>query len=272
MQTLNIAGYKFITLHNRDTLRAFFLEQCNLLTLKGTILLSPEGINVNLAGKMTDIQAFQLCLKKDPRFEDMHFHETYSINQPFQRLKVKLKKEIITLGKPEASPVITRAASITPEVFKQWLDEKRDITILDTRNDYEIRFGTFAHSVNLHMNDFSEFPLKLEQIQHGKPIVMFCTGGIRCEKAALYLLHQGYSDVYQLDGGILGYFQKVGGIHYQGECFVFDERISIDTRLKHTETIQCQVCQGPVSKSQQALSSYIPNVSCPSCINKTSSL
>lgn len=256
MQILNIAGYKFIVLDELDKLRQCFLDQCKKLALKGTILLSEEGINVSLAGQSVNMHAFKTYLREDPRFADMTFHETYSSAQPFQRLKIKLKKEIITLRQPETAPNKNRAPSISPELFKQWLDEKRDITILDTRNDYEIQFGTFEKAQNLHLNHFGDFSAALPKIPSEKPIVMFCTGGIRCEKAALYLLNQGYSNVYQLEGGILNYFAKVGGAHYQGECYVFDERIAVDANLKKTDTTQCLTCQGPIKQD---------NVSCPCC-------
>jgi UPF0176 protein len=265
MKILNIAGYKFISLNGLSVLRTQLFEQCGSLHLKGTILLSKEGININLAGLKQNMSHFLSFLKNDSRFEDISFHESYSNTLPFKRLKIKIKKEIITLRKPEADPVFKRAPSLSPALFKQWLDEKRDVTLLDTRNDYEVRFGTFTHAVNLAIADFCEFPTSLDKIERDKPIVMFCTGGIRCEKAALYLIEQGCNQVYQLDGGILGYFAKVGGAHYEGECFVFDERVSVDATLNVNHTIQCKNCHGPVTKENQQLPGYIPGVSCPAC-------
>lgn len=257
MQILNIAGYKFIALsYDLNALRNHLVTKCGELELKGTILLSSEGINLSLAGSLPNTMSFMSHLKTDLRFADIRFHETFSETIPFNTLKVKLKKEIITLNKSEVNAVQMRAPSLTPEDFKQWLDEKRDLTLLDTRNDYEVRFGTFTGAKNLHLNDFGEFPEALADVDKDKPIVMFCTGGIRCEKAALYMLHHGYSHIYQLDGGILGYFAKVGGAHYTGECFVFDERVALDTHLNDTGTIQCPACQGPVTKAQQQ---------CPAC-------
>lgn len=265
MNILNIAGYKFISLHELLALRLQLMEACQNFCLKGTILLSTEGININLAGIEENIRCFIHFLKNDDRLNDIRFHESYSHRLPFKHLKIKLKKEIITLRKPEANPNIKRAPHISPSLFKQWLDEKHDITVLDTRNDYEVRFGTFTRAVDLAISDFSELPSSIEKIDRDKPIVMFCTGGIRCEKAALYLLEQGYNDVYQLDGGILGYFAQVGGLHYKGECFVFDERIAVNPQLNVIDTIQCKVCQSPVTKENQQLSSFIPSVSCPAC-------
>lgn len=231
MHIENIASYKFIALNELPTLRAQLLALCEALQLKGTILLSEEGINLTLAGTPTNMAAFKTELTADPRFADLVFKISYSGFQPFKRLKVKLKKEIITLRNPSVRPLESRAPSISPAELKQWLDERRDITLLDTRNDYEVEAGTFSGAVNLHLNDFCEFAKTTNKIQRDKPVVMFCTGGIRCEKAALHLLNEGFSDVYQLDGGILNYFEKVGGVHYDGACFVFDERVALDSNL-----------------------------------------
>jgi len=246
MQILNIAGYKFIALDELDSLQKNLLELCHSLSLKGTILLGHEGININLAGIQANIKSFQTLLKNDCRFMSMDFHESCSDDQPFKYLKVKLKKEIITFGQSSVNTGAQRAPDISPHELKQWLDEKRDFILLDTRNNYEIQFGSFKGAINLHISDFGELPQAIKQIECDKPIVMFCTGGIRCEKAALYMLNQGYAEVYQLDGGILGYFKKIGSEHYEGECFVFDNRITLDSSLKETGTIQCPGCQGPV--------------------------
>jgi UPF0176 protein len=238
MKILTIAGYKFISLYEIETLRSLrfhFLEQCQSLNLKGTILLSKEGININLAGRKEAIQTFITLLKNDLRFADITFHQTYSFIPPFKRLKIKLKNEIITLRQPLVNPLNKRAKNLTPATLKQWLDEKRDITLLDTRNDYEVQLGTFRNAVQLSITDFCQFPQSLHHIKNDKPLVMFCTGGIRCEKAALYLLQHGYSTVYQLEGGILGYFTHVGGAHYEGDCFVFDDRVSVDTQLNSSK-------------------------------------
>lgn len=250
MQILNIAGYQFSSLEHLEALRTQLNDLCASLQLKGTILLSHEGININLAGAIEQIKLFQQEVKHVHPCQNINFHETYSEYVPFKHLKVKIKNEIITFGQDQIAAEQGRASEISPQEFKRWLDENRDITILDTRNDYEVRFGTFKNAINLHIKDFGEFPNTLDQIERKKPIVMFCTGGIRCEKAALYLQDQGYEDVYQLDGGILGYFAKVGGEHYTGECFIFDERISVAPDLKPTGTIQCQTCQGPMQPNQ----------------------
>ncbi len=232
MQILNIAGYKFITLENILELRISLLNQCKNFSLKGTILLSPEGINISLAGALADVAAFKSYLLADSHFSDMTFRESYSRTPPFKRLKVKLKKEIITMRRPEICPETQRAPAISPQQFKQWLDQGRELTILDTRNTYEVELGTFEGATKLGIEDFCEFPKAVENLPTDKPVVMFCTGGVRCEKAGIHLLNKGFSEVYQLDGGILNYFAAIGGAHYDGACFVFDERVALKPDLQ----------------------------------------
>ncbi len=232
MERLNIAGYKFVTFHDLSQLRINWLEVCEQLHLKGTIILSPEGINVALTGCIAEVTTFKAMIASDEYFSDISFRESYSSVSPFKRLKVKIKKEIITLRRPEIRPEIKRAPSISPEQFKQWLDEERVLTVLDTRNNYEIEFGTFVGATRLNVDDFSELPGVVDQLLTDKPIVMFCTGGVRCEKAGLYLANKGFPEVYQLEGGILNYFSRVGAAHYSGNCFVFDERVALKPDLQ----------------------------------------
>lgn len=232
MQILNIAAYKFITLDNLPELRATLLDTCEKLQLKGTILLSPEGINLNLAGTFDDIQGFKAHLATYSQFSDLEFKDSYSESKPFKRLKVKLKKEIITFRHPEICPEAERAPAISPQEFKQWLDQGRKLTILDTRNDYETDLGAFANAVKLDIKDFCEFSDATENLPTDQPVVMYCTGGVRCEKAGIHLLNKGFKEVYQLEGGILNYFALEGGAHYEGTCFVFDERIALDPHLQ----------------------------------------
>lgn len=247
MSALTISGYKFISLSDCDNLQNNLHALCQQYDLKGTILLSIEGININLAGAETAIFHFIQTLKEDVRFADMVFHHITTTVPPYKRLKVKKKKEIIAFRQPYLDFTKKRAPAIPPQLFKHWLDSKRDITILDTRNDYEYRFGSFDQAINLHLNDFCEFPNAIEGISKSKPIVMFCTGGIRCEKAAVYMLSQGFTEVYQLDGGILGYFKQVGGSHYHGSCFVFDDRTALNADLNQANVAACLSCQKPLS-------------------------
>lgn len=251
MSFLNIAGYKFIALSNLKELQKILIERCGCFNLKGTILLSTEGININLAGLPENIALFKSFLQTDDRFSTMTFHESYSDFVPFNRLNVKIKKEIITMRTAETHPEIKRAPSITPHELKQWLDEKRDFVILDTRNAYEVKFGTFKNAINPDIDNFSGFAKTAEKLDPNKPIVMFCTGGIRCEKAALHLLDQGFQQVLQLENGILNYFKQIGNAHYEGECFVFDERVAVDANLAVTGTKQCKICQGPIKVDVQ---------------------
>jgi UPF0176 protein len=257
MQIQNIAGYKFIPLTDLSELRSELLQKCNNLQLKGTILLSSEGVNMSLAATPNSINEFKSLLKQDARFADISFRESVSDNVPFKFMRIKLKKEIITMKRPEVRAEEHRAPSLSPQELKRWYDEKRPMTVLDTRNDYEYRFGSFRDAINLGIDDFSDFPKAAEQVSKDQPVVMFCTGGIRCEKAALHLLNAGYPEVYQLEGGILNYFAEVGGDYYDGECFVFDQRISLDANLQVTGTGQCTVCEGPIKPEAQGV--------CPKC-------
>lgn len=245
---ITIAGYQFSPLTELPSLRIMLLEKCQALALCGTILLSTEGININLAGSQENIAAFKTFLKKDARFFDISFHEGEAHFQPYHLMLVKIKKEIITMRIPDIQPEITSAPTITPQELKQWLDEKRDITLLDTRNNYEVKFGTFKNAINSNIENFSEFSKVAETLNPDKPIVMFCTGGIRCEKAALYLIKEGFEQVFQLQKGILNYLKEVGDAYYEGECFVFDQRIAVNAKLEVTGTQQCKVCQSPIKQ------------------------
>jgi UPF0176 protein len=231
MEILNIAGYKFISLDGLESLRKDFLALCTVLALKGTMLLSREGINISIAGTVESIRYFRKTLKDDARFSDMTFRESYSDEQPFKNLKVKLKNEIISFRQPNINPSVTPAPAIAPSILKQWLDEQREMTLLDTRNNYEVSMGTFKGALNLNLSNFGQLPAAVQDLKKDKPVVMFCTGGIRCEKAAIYMINQGFSEVYQLEGGILNYFAQVGKDHYDGDCFVFDERIAVDASV-----------------------------------------
>ena len=267
---INIASYRFVTLTDLPDLRIRLKEKCLALNLRGTILLAPEGINLFLAGTEKEIGEFIAFLTEDERFKGMEFKESPSDHQPFNRMLVKLKKEIISMGMPEISPAEHPAPSLPAATLKAWLDEGRDIVLLDTRNDYEIRLGTFNAAKELGINTFRAFPeevMKLDPALKEKTIVTFCTGGIRCEKAAPVLLNAGFKDVYQLAGGILKYFEEVGGDHYKGECFVFDRRVALNSQLEESGTVQCFNCLAPVLPQEQRLPEYVVDVSCPRCAN-----
>ncbi len=240
MSIVNISCYKFVTLTDREALKADLSARCQDLGLKGTILLAPEGINVFLAGPRDSIDAIVAHLRADPRFADLAPKESLSGEPPFRRMRVRLKKEIITMKHPLICPEKGRAPSVAAATLKAWLDhgcddEGRPVVMLDTRNDYEVAAGTFDNAVDYGIGVFSEFPLRLAERRAdyaGKTVVSFCTGGIRCEKAAIHMQEIGIEHVYQLEGGILKYFEEVGGAHYRGDCFVFDERESLSADLQ----------------------------------------
>ncbi len=236
MKFNNIAAYKFVELSQLDSLKQALLEKCRALAIKGTVLLSPEGINLMLSAPLAAIEAIKQQLSAIPQFSDLIYKESLSERCAFKRLFIKIKPEIITLR--DANINLTQPTTgkyLSPSEFKQWLDAKKDMLILDTRNAFEMEYGTFENAVNLNLQRFTQFPEAIEQQLDSsakeKPVVMFCTGGIRCEKASAVMLNQGYKQVYQLEGGILNYFQHCGGAHYQGDCFVFDERVALDSNL-----------------------------------------
>ncbi|WP_324780522.1 sulfurtransferase [Thiobacillus sedimenti] len=240
MSVVNISCYKFITLTDREALKADLAARCQALGLKGTILLAPEGINVFLAGSRAAIDAIVAHLRSDPRFADLAPKESLSAEPPFGKMRVRLKKEIITMKMPLIRPEAGRAPSVAAATLKRWLDrgcddEGRPVVMLDTRNDYEVAAGTFEDAVDYGIGIFSEFPPRLAERlgdYAGKTVVSFCTGGIRCEKAAIHMQGIGVERVYQLEGGILKYFEEVGGAHYRGDCFVFDAREAVGADLQ----------------------------------------
>jgi len=235
MCIVNLSAYKFIRLERLPTLRAQLEKTCQRGYLRGTILLSHEGINMNLAGNREAIDSFKHEMQSDPRFKSLSFKESISEKFPFERLKVKVKKEVITMGVGDIKPEQCTAKHLPAKQFKSWLDTSKEMMILDTRNRYEIEHGTFDKAVDLGIDNFREFPQALAQFMRDKKdqlMVLFCTGGIRCEKASALLLKQGHKNVYQLDGGILKYFEECGRAHYRGNCFVFDERIAVDSQLQ----------------------------------------
>ena len=267
---VNIAGYRFIDLSDRDELRAPFLEICLELELKGTVLLSPNGINFFVAGTHEAIEQYVSFLEEDERFQGISLHISYSEYQPFKRMLVRLKNEIISLGMDEIKPAERKGQYIQPKEFKKWLDEGKEVMILDTRNDYELRVGTFENAIDLNIKSFREFPEATKKLEQDKttPVVMFCTGGIRCEKASVVMENQGWENVYQIKGGILGYFKECGGAHWNGDCFVFDKRVSVNSELEESDHVLCFECRNPLSVEEQKSKDYVIEQYCPYCIEK----
>lgn len=236
MGYVNITGYQFVTLTDLEKIKYQLQGQCQRLLIKGTILLAKEGINLMLAGTRDSINAFIQLIRQLPAFADLTFKENFSDKLPFAKLKVRIKPEIITLGLASIKPDEQAAAPyLPPEQLQTWLDEQRDLTLLDVRNRHEVKCGTFCQAIDLKLEHFREFPKASQQLDPtftDKPVVIFCTGGIRCEKASIVLAQQGFNQVCQLEGGILNYFKLCGGSHYQGDCFVFDDRIVLNPQLE----------------------------------------
>ena len=240
LSTCNIAAYKFISLDNPQALADTVRDRATSLGLKGTCLLAHEGINLFLAGAASDVHGFLEWLKSDARFSDLQTKESWSAAQPFRKLLVKVKPEIIRMNHPAIQPASGRAPAVSAATLKRWLDaghddDGRPVVTLDTRNDFEVDVGTFEGAIDWRISKFTEFPQALlahrEELA-SKTVVSFCTGGIRCEKAAIFMREAGIENVWQLDGGILNYFEENGRAHFGGECFVFDERRALDAGLK----------------------------------------
>ncbi len=265
---INIAAYKFAPLANLAELRVELRELTKAHQLRGTILLSTEGINLFVAGSREGIDALLARVRQVPGLADLPVKESESGEQPFSRMLVKIKREIIAFGVEGIDPARYTSPRVTPAELKRWLDGERNVTLLDTRNDYEIAAGTFENAVTMPLDDFRNFPeavTNLPEALKDRPIVTFCTGGIRCEKAAPYLEQAGFKHVFQLDGGILKYFEDVGGAHYRGECFVFDKRVAVDPKLTPSDLRQCFACQAILSPDDCQSPTYVEGRSCPHC-------
>ncbi len=238
-QTLNAAAYRFVTLPDPAALRERLFAQAQARGLRGTILLATEGINLFLAGEPAPLRGFLDLLRADPLFTGLEAKESWSQRQPFRKLLVKVKREIIRMNHPAIQPAGGRAPAADAATVRRWLDqghddEGRPLVTLDTRNAFEVDHGTFEGAIDWRLSKFSEFPAALQAHRaelEGKTVVSFCTGGIRCEKAALYMREAGLQHVWQLEGGILKYFEEAGGAHFRGDCFVFDEREALDPAL-----------------------------------------
>ncbi len=251
MHIINLAAYHFVAIHSPEQWRDPIRSRCDELGLRGTILLAPEGINLFVAGARAAVDTFMDWLREDPFFEgqlaDLQCKESVSDEQPFRRMLVKVKKEIITMLNSAIEPGQGRAPVVDAQTLKKWLDcgqddDGRPVVMLDTRNGFEVDVGTFTGALDYRLTKFSEFPAVMDAHREDftdKTVVSFCTGGIRCEKAALYMQNIGIEKVYQLDGGILKYFEEVGSAHYEGDCFVFDHRTALNPELKPSNTERC---------------------------------
>lgn len=272
---LAAALYKFVSLPDYKLLQAPVYKACAMHKIKGTLLLAEEGINGTIAGLPDDVRDLLQFLRTAPvfqgRFSDLEHKESFSDEHPFYRLKVKLKKEIVTLGVPGVSPTKKVGTYVKPQDWNALISDP-EVVLIDTRNDYEVGIGTFKGAIDPKTATFREFPKyvaeNFDKAKH-KKVAMFCTGGIRCEKASSFMLEQGFEEVYHLEGGILKYLETVPEQEslWQGDCFVFDQRVAVKHNLAVSEFDQCYACRRPLSPEDLKSQHYTPGISCSHCYN-----
>ena len=261
--------YKFVKLSDLHDRQQSLFSYCQSQGIEGTILLAEEGINGTIAGSRQGIDSVLSFLRSDSCFADLEHKESYTDSLPFDRLKVKIKQEIVTLGLPKVKPTEKVGKYVTPQEWNEIISNS-EVTVIDTRNDYEVRIGTFKGATNPNTESFREFPTYVSQQlspQHHKKVALFCTGGIRCEKATSYLLEQGFEEVYHLRGGILKYLEEVPAEEslWEGECFVFDERVAVKQGLEAGTYELCLSCGHPISAEDKTSPHYEEGISCPFC-------
>jgi UPF0176 protein len=280
-QFLTAALYQFVELPDFAALQAPLLARCEAHGVKGTLLLAAEGINGTIAGLPEGVLAVLAYLRADPRLARLEHKEAWAGQMPFYRMKVRLKREIVTMGVPEVHPALMAGEYVKPQDWNALIHEP-GVVVVDTRNDYEVSIGSFEGAINPHTGSFSELPgwVEREMAEGGKlaerdgkkpKVAMFCTGGIRCEKSTALLRSKGFDEVYHLEGGILKYLETVPEAQstWQGECFVFDERVSVGHGLKPGGFTLCRSCRDPLSEEDRQSPLYELGVSCPHCHGKT---
>jgi UPF0176 protein len=270
---LTAAFYKFVDLPDFTALKAPLLACCEENQVKGIILLASEGINSTIAGPAAGVRAVLAHLRRDPRLAHLQHKEAWSTKSPFYRMKVRLKREIVTLGVPGISPTLMAGTYVKPQDWNALISDP-EVVVIDTRNDYEVGIGTFAGAVNPAIKSFAKLPDWVQQAPALNPasgkkpkVAMFCTGGIRCEKSTAYLRAQGFDEVYHLEGGILKYLETVPEAQslWQGQCFVFDERVSVGHGLVPGRHGLCRACRQPLDDADLASHLFEAGVSCPKC-------
>ncbi|WP_367606219.1 rhodanese-related sulfurtransferase [Legionella sp. W05-934-2] len=265
------AMYQFVRLDHFRTLQKPLLKVMQQQQIKGTLLLAREGINGTVAGTRDAIDALYAWLKQYPEFKQIQSKESFNEKMPFLRSKVKLKKEIVTMGVENIDPNHSVGTYVKPTEWNALISSP-DVTVIDTRNDYEVQIGTFKHAINPNTNSFREFPDYAKQQlnpEKQKKVAMFCTGGIRCEKSTAYLKQLGFDEVYHLEGGILKYLEEVPPEEslWEGECFVFDDRVAVNHHLQKGHYDQCHACRRPITEEQKQSEFYEAGVSCPYCFD-----
>ncbi len=268
------ALYKFVTLDDFQAKKQPLLDFMLARDIRGTLLLAREGINGTVAASREAIDALLDYLREDPRLAEISYKESFTDSSPFMRSRVKLKKEIVTMGVEGIDPKRVVGTYVKPQQWNQLISEP-DVLLVDTRNDYEVQVGTFKNAVNPKTDSFREFPeyvkTHLDPSKH-KKVAMFCTGGIRCEKSTAYLKEQGFEEVYHLEGGILKYLEEVPTEQsmWEGECFVFDDRVTVNHHLEKGDYDQCHACRLPITEADKQSPLFQKGVSCPHCYDQTS--
>lgn len=268
------ALYHFARLSGHEALQGPLAELCDQMGVKGTLLLAREGVNGTIAGSRAAIDAVLAHLRAIPGLKALEHKESSAHRMPFRRMKVRLKKEIVTMGVADIDPLEGVGAYVDPQDWNELISHPETI-LIDTRNDYEVGIGTFKGAINPETATFREFPEWVEKADiedKSKPIAMFCTGGIRCEKATAYMRAKGYENVYHLKGGILKYLENVPEEEslWQGSCFVFDERVAVTHGLRESDEVLCRACRNPVTREEQASEQFEEGVSCPHCYESRS--
>ncbi|AXA33439.1 rhodanese-related sulfurtransferase [Francisella adeliensis] len=271
-QIVVCAMYKFVTLEDFEDMRQPILNTMIQNKVKGTLLIANEGINGTVAGTQEGITALLNYLKSDPRLADIDYKESYHDDMPFYRSKVKLKKEIVTLGVEDIDPNKVCGKHVKPKDWNELISDP-DVLLVDTRNEYEIEIGTFKNAVNPHTDNFREFPEYVDENldpKKQKKVAMFCTGGIRCEKSTALMLEKGFEEVYHLEGGILKYLEEVPKEEtmWEGECFVFDSRVAVNHDLEKGNYDQCFACRMPITEEDKKHPEYVKGMSCHHCYGK----
>lgn len=268
------ALYQFVSLEDFRELREPLLDECLAAGTRGTLLLAHEGINGTIAGSRQGIDRVLAWLRSDPRLACLEHKESFDDHMPFYRMKVKLKKEIVTMGIPGIDPNECVGTYVKPQNWNALIDDP-DVVVIDTRNDYEVGIGSFRGAIDPHTTTFREFPAYVRQNfdpAKNRKVAMFCTGGIRCEKASAFMLKEGFEEVYHLQGGILKYLEQVPASEsaWEGECFVFDNRVSVDQDLEKGHYDQCHGCRRPITEQDKLSPHYERGVCCPACYSSLS--
>ncbi|MBU2957319.1 rhodanese-related sulfurtransferase [Paracoccus sp. 1_MG-2023] len=268
------ALYHFARLSDPAAMRGPLLDLCLAQGLCGTLLLAPEGVNGTIAGPRDGIEAVIAHLRSWPGFDGLEWKASHADQPPFARMKVRLKQEIVTMGQPDVDPTASVGRYVAPRDWNALISAP-DVAVIDTRNDYEVAIGTFEGAVDPGTASFRDFPAWWAENAHrfeGKRIAMFCTGGIRCEKSTNFLMSQGVDQVHHLQGGILKYLEEIpeADSKWQGECFVFDQRVSLKHGLEQGSHGMCHACRRPISDADRAHPAFEPGVSCPHCADEYS--